>query len=413
MSRTGPAAAPPIRRVLFFLQTTSIGGMESFCADQAQELVRRGYDVRAVMPQAPLYDTLVRRFEASGVVVHRLPGRFPTLAFGRGLLTQLVPLLRSWQPDVVHYHRGNVAGGLVAVLLMRLTTRAVIVYTEHDVPFPGLWLRHQWTTRIMDRVAHGLVAVSRRNASIRLAKLGAVRDRFASILNGIPIPEIDSAVRSANRASVRADLELPDDRVVIGCVVRLVEGKGLETLIRACAQLGSAQPTTLLLVGDGPLRPKLERLAADLGISDSVHFAGFHADPVPFLDAMDVFALAVPAGSMSIALLEAMVRELPPVITFCGPEEAVIHDETGLCAAPDDPAALAQALTRLVDSPALRRQLGTAAAAHVRQHFSMRRCMDDHLELYAALRSGRVPERLRADGPPNNRPGGCPTGGCP
>jgi glycosyltransferase involved in cell wall biosynthesis len=338
------------------------------------------------------------------------PDRFPALAYGFDLLTKLVPILRSWKPDVVHLHRSSLVGGLPMLLLARVFTGAVVLYTDHDVPFPDLKPRYRWTTRIMDRIVHGILAVSRRNAGLRLARLGAVRDRFASILNGIPIREVEEGERSANRVAIRRQLAIDPDGVVIGCVVRLVTGKGLETLLEAFAQVRARHAATLLLVGDGPLRSELERRVRDLGLTDAVRFAGFHADPMPYLDAMDVFGLAVPAGSMSIALLEAMARGLPPVITFCGPEEAVIHDETGLCATPDDPDALAQALERLVESASLREQLGQAAAAHVRTHFSMARCMDDHLEVYAAVRTGHVPTRLRADGPPNNRPGGCPTG---
>lgn len=394
--------------------------MESFCADQARELVRRGYEVQAVVPPAERFNMLAARFEAGGTPVHRFdvypertgPERYPSLSYGKDLLTRLIPILRSWQPNVVHLHRGNVIGGLPIALLTRIFTKAVMIYTDHDVPIPELKRRHWFTTRVLDYVAHSTLAVSRRNARYRLSDLGAIRDKFASILNGIPIADVRPEEQAAHRAQVRQQLAIEPDAVVIGCLVRLVEGKGLETLFRAFAQVRARHPAILTLVGHGPLQAELERLASELGVSDSVRFAGFHPNPTPFLDAMDIFALAVPAGSMSIALLEAMARGLPPVITFCGPEEAVIHEETGLCATPNDPDALAEALERFVADQQFRKQLGQAAAAHVRTHFSIARCMDDHLELYTAAPSGKVPRRLRADGPPNNRPGGCPTERC-
>jgi glycosyltransferase involved in cell wall biosynthesis len=108
---------------------------------------------------------------------------------------------------------------------------------------------------------------------------------------------------------------------------------------------------------------------------------------------------------MSIALLEAMARGLPPVITFCGPEEAVIPEETGLCAPPNNPAGLAAALTRLVAEPVLRSRLAASAAEHASRHFSIGRVTDDYLELYRAIEAGQVPPRMRADAPPNARPG--------
>jgi glycosyltransferase involved in cell wall biosynthesis len=117
---------------------------------------------------------------------------------------------------------------------------------------------------------------------------------------------------------------------------------------------------------------------------------------------MDVFVLAVPAGSMSISLLEAMARGLPPIITFGGPEEAVIHAVTGLCPPPINPPALAEAIARLIDDVPLRRQLGAAAAEHVRRHFSVQRVADDLLEVYANAPRGILPRRLRAWLPPES-----------
>jgi hypothetical protein len=87
------------------------------------------------------------------------------------------------------------------------------------------------------------------------------------------------------------------------------------------------------------------------------------------------------------------------VITFCGPEEAVVPEKTGLCAPPNDPARLAVSLLRLASEPQLRSALGAAAAAHVRRFYSIQRVADDWLEIYRTCRTG-VPQRLWPDSPP-------------
>jgi len=92
----------------------------------------------------------------------------------------------------------------------------------------------------------------------------------------------------------------------------------------------------------------LEALVDSLRVADVVHFAGNQRQPGRFLDAFDVFVLAVPEGSMSIALLEAMARGVASLITFCGPEEAIRPDETGVCGPPNDPVGLAAALAPIV-----------------------------------------------------------------
>ncbi|MCC6180153.1 MAG: glycosyltransferase family 4 protein [Chloroflexi bacterium] len=395
-------------RILLVLQSTLVGGMETFCVDLARELLERGKDVGVILPEAPTFDPLVGRFREVGARVARCDtdARYGQAHLLRRLV-RLSGLLRRWHPDVIHVHTGGATGGLGVLLLGRLVGDATIVATEHDVPSstPGRLLRV--SARARERVRHVLVAVSRRNAALRAERLASNPIHFASILNGIPIPSMSPAERAANRARVRARLDIAPDAIVIGSLVRLVEGKGLDDLLPAFARTRAERLCTLLLVGDGPLRGDLTRLACDLGVAGDVRFAGHQPAPLPYLDAMDIFALAVPAGSMSIALLEAMARGVPPVITFCGPEEAVIHEETGLCAPPHDSAALGEALARLVDDAPLREQLGATAAAHVRRHFSIQRVADDLLELYEAGRCGHVPRRFRADAPPNPRPGDC------
>ncbi len=230
-------------------------------------------------------------------------------------------------------------------------------------------------------------------------------ERFAVVLNGVPIADTPPRERAANRTRVREEYGILPGTVTLGCVVRFSADKGLDDLVRAFAIARQGRPCALLLVGDGPVRPEVEALARDLGVGEDVVFAGEQANPAPFFDAMDAFVLAVPAGSMSIALLEGMVRGLPPVITFCGPEEAVIDGETGLGAPPRDPDGLARVLARLIDDAALRRRLGDAAAAHVRAHYSAARVVDDLVDVYTHARGGELPPRLRADAPPDPRPG--------
>ena len=274
--------------------------------------------------------------------------------------------------DAIRLHAPGATGGLAVAVVTRTVCRdAAFVVTEHDVPNEK-WDRWDLLTRsTMDRFADVVIAVSRRNAHLRSERLRAQPRHYAAILNGVPLATSTPAERARNRHQVRAQLDLRDDAVVLGSLVRLDEGKGLRNLLPAFADVVREYPCELLLVGDGPLRAELEALAVALGITSRVHFAGHQAQPGPFLDAMDGFVLAVPAGSMSIALLEAMSHGLPAAITFCGPEEAIIPDETGLCAPPNDPAGLGQVLLRLARTPTLRATLGPAGEQHVRRHFSV------------------------------------------
>jgi glycosyltransferase involved in cell wall biosynthesis len=213
---------------------------------------------------------------------------------------------------------------------------------------------------------------------------------MAVILNGVPEPA--SKLADCERGAVRERWGFGPETVVFGSLVRLTEGKGLDTLLEAFAMLVSRAPRArLFLVGDGPLRNQLERRVDDLGITGSVVFAGFHSEPAPLVQAMDAFVLAVPQGSMSIALLEAMAFGVPPVITFGGPEEAVIDGECGFTAAPNNPGDLARKMCQLAADTELRRRLGVAAAERVAREFSARRVADDYQSIYSI---SKAPARL-------------------
>jgi glycosyltransferase involved in cell wall biosynthesis len=404
---SGSTAGPwPVRRVLYVLHPVAIGGMETLCVDVSAELIERDIQVCAVLPEPRTFDPLAERFAAAGASVRRID---TTPRYGRtGQIRRLMRfarLLREWRPDVIHLHTGGAAGGLAVVMVARAQSDATVVITEHDAPDKHPPRYHRLGRPILDRQLHALVSVSRRNAMLRRRRLGVGTARYATILNGVPLHTPSPVERAANRERIRGQLDLAPGTLVVGSLVRLASTKGLDDLLRAFAILRGQASVDLVVVGEGPLRPELERLARQLGVHGAVHLPGFFSDATPFLDAFDVFVLAVPSGSMSIALLEAMARGLPSVITFCGPEEAIIPERTGLCAPPNDPEGLAHALARLVGDAELRAWLGINAATHVRRHFSIGRVADDLLELYSESRRGRVPARLRADAPPNAYPG--------
>lgn len=387
---------------MLVLQSTSVGGMETHCVDLAAELVHRGVEVMAIVPEPDSFADLGARFLRAGALVQRLDtdGRSGRSKQALRLLG-LIQICMRWRPDVVHAHTGGATGGLAVVLSARRVAGAKTVITEHDVPVESP-TRHQRLARwTMDRQAHAIIAVSKRNARLRADRLATPPHKLVSILNGVPIEDVPQDVRRRNRRDIRAEMGIESEDVVLGSLVRLAEGKGMHDLLRAFA-IARVASFKLLLIGDGPLRADLESLAAELGIAGEVRFAGHRSEPAPYLDAMDAFVLAVPAGSMSVALLEAMARGLPPVITFCGPEEPVLDGVTGLCAPPSDPGGLAMVLKRLLADPDLRERLGRGAAAHTRREFSIERVVDDLVELYGSGRDG-VPARLRADSSPGAR----------
>ncbi len=160
----------------------------------------------------------------------------------------------------------------------------------------------------------------------------------------------------------------------------MVEKKGLDTLVAAIAELVAAGRTDVRLeiIGDGPGRAALEAQIAELGVGDRVVLRGGQppTEVRATLARAQVFALAAreardgDTDGLPVALLEAMAHGVAVVATpIAGLPEAVIDGETGLLVPPDDSAALAAAIARLLDDSALRERLSSAARAFVAERF--------------------------------------------
>lgn len=179
-----------------------------------------------------------------------------------------------------------------------------------------------------------------------------------------------------DRATARKRLGISDDEEVVLCVARLVPRKGIDLLFEAAEQLRDRERVRIVVVGDGSERAHLEQLAEHL--KHPVTFVTDADDDIlgAWYDAADVFCLptrddGVDVEGFGIVYLEAGAHGLPVVAsTAGGASEAVQDGVTGLLVPQNDPEALAGALRRLLDDPALRMQLGAAGAERVRMNFA-------------------------------------------
>lgn len=212
--------------------------------------------------------------------------------------------------------------------------------------------------------AEAVIAVSSHTERLAVAA-GANPTRVHRVPNGVDLPG--------------GPLAEPAARPTIVTVARLVDTyKGHDIMIRALALVRARVPDVeWLVVGDGPLRSGLERLAAEEGVRDAIQFLGAVTDAGrdAALDRAHVFAMPsrLPPGGVGgegfgIAYLEANAHGLPVVAGDVGGAlDAVVHEETGILVDPDDPAAVADALTALLLHPDRARRVGAAGARRARE----------------------------------------------
>ena len=169
---------------------------------------------------------------------------------------------------------------------------------------------------------------------------------------------------------------------VVGAVSALRAEKNISRLLHAFAAATRGRPARLVIVGDGPERPRLEQDAAQLGIASQVHFAGHRADPAPILRGLDAFAMSSDTEQMPISLLEAMAAGLPVAATDVGDIAAMLPNEQRGLVVGLDHEALGAAIRRLIGDPSLRLELGAANRSRAEAEFSQQRMLDAWACLY-------------------------------
>jgi len=197
----------------------------------------------------------------------------------------------------------------------------------------------------------------------------------AVIHNGIDVEFFSDGFSAEQKRAVRAQLGFAADDYVIGLCSALRPEKSHGDLLMAVARLRAlGVRAKALLIGDGPERSAIERLARELQISDHVRITGIQSDVRPFVACCDVMTLVSHSiETFSLAALESMALRKPLVMSdIGGASELILHGESGLLFRPGDIDTLVQHLTSLA-SEHLRTQLGTAAGERVRRLFTLER----------------------------------------
>jgi glycosyltransferase involved in cell wall biosynthesis len=168
------------------------------------------------------------------------------------------------------------------------------------------------------------------------------------------------------------------------------EVKRQEDFLLALAQVRRGAPDAMaFLVGEGPRRARLERLAGELGLGGAVFFLGGRPD-VPAVLARGTFGvLCSRQEGLSNAVMEGMAAGLPMIVTDAGGNAELVKDgERGHVVAPERPDALAQAMLRTIADPARARRMGEAARRFVEKELTLERMIDGHDRLYRRLVPG-------------------------
>jgi len=370
-------------RVLHLVRSLGVGGLERVVVGLTDGLAAEGIECYLGCllergkwaDRASVVDTWVGGLTARG----RL-----------GVVRDLSRYVKGNGVQLIHSHNPepHLIGAAASLL-----SRTPLVHTKHGRNYPDD-PRRVWLNRQLARVTRRVVAVSEDAAKVAREIEMIPAAKVVVIRNGIAVADGVSAAEGGSGDS-RNELGIAEDAFVVGSVGRFSPEKNYGLLVRAFRRffesvLRDVRLPVLLLVGDGPERPALEKLVAELGLENSVLMPGTRDDVQPCLAAMDVFCLSSTTEGTSITLLEAGAAGLPAIVTAVGGNGEVVSDgNTGIVVPSGGEEAMAHGLERIFRERERREKLGTNARKRIAEKYSLDMMVAGYMGIYSEVTGGQ------------------------
>ena len=357
----------------------------------AEQFRAGGHDVTVVT--ATWHSSWPREVQVREIPVVRLKGAprggWSTLRYMFGLTRWL------------KQHRGQLDAVLIATLryeayaaLASLAGSSIRVVLEADLAGPAGDVAWQRTASFGSRIARrcreaGRIVATSPVVAAELAAAGYDPQRVVVIPHGVPLPPVLSAcVREQARealAGANHDLTTRVEDPVVVAIGRMVPQSGFAHLVKAWKSVAARFPAARLwIVGDGPERDRLYQLTGDLDLRQRAFLPGVFSDHRELLEAADLFVQPATIEGPALPLVESLATGLAVVATdLPGHRVWIEPGQTGLVVPPGDSRALAAALIELLEHPARRIELGSAARQQIRDAHSLEACVYQYLNVLA------------------------------
>jgi glycosyltransferase involved in cell wall biosynthesis len=368
-------------RVTHLIKAKQIGGAERHLLMLLPALQQRNIDVQLLVLVEPdnSMDELFAEAKTRSIPAERLVIRgHADLAIINRIRAKLV----ESNPDILHTHLLHAdTFGMPAAKLAGI--KYIITSRHNDDDFRSRSVA-KLASGIMWNGFNACIAISESIAKFVLEVEGAPPKKVHTVLYGTEHQRLTDNAFTKARLSLLVELGLPDDVLLLGMACRMVEQKGVSYALEAMAQIYHELPNAhLVLAGDGTLLHELKHHAANLEISERVHFLGWRADVPQLLMAYDLFLMPSLWEGFGLVALEAMSKHRPVIASNVSAlPELVLHQETGLLIPPKDASALADAIRSLANDRSLRAHMGLVAEDRVESQFSLERMAEETIAIY-------------------------------
>jgi glycosyltransferase involved in cell wall biosynthesis len=378
-------------QVLHPITRLIVGGAQENTMYTAAFLNPQRFHVKVLSgPQTGPEGSLIEEVRARGVPLTILPDLRREIDPWRDLkaLWKLARFIRAGRFTIVHTHSSK--AGILGRIAARLAGTPVVVHTVHGWSFHDHMSapkRSLFTAleRLTAPLTDALIVVTRQDIDKGLAAGIGRPNQYHLIRSAISLDRFDPA--QVDRETVRSELGIPPDAPVLGNVGRFSPQKNPLDWVRVAGRVARAIPECrFLLVGDGPLRPKVEAALEEEGIADRTVLTGLRRDVPEMMAAMDVFLLTSLWEGLPRVIPQAMSMEVPVVANRAdGTTEAIDHSETGFLCEPDDLDAQATYCLSLLRDPKFRRAMGQRGRTWASREFDVRHMVAQIADLYESL----------------------------
>lgn len=384
-------------RVLRVIARLNVGGPARHVVLLDRGLRARGHTTRLVHGSVADGEASLEHLATdAGIPMVRIPAlgrRISPLSDLRALTAVVATAFRE-APDIIHTHtaKAGALGRLAAIALnltRRRARRCVVIHTFHGHVFEGYFGPVASRVvcqieRILARFTDRVVAISPSQREDLVQRFG-ITQRESTVV--IPLGlDLAPLLAETDVRSVRHELGIGHEDVAFGFVGRLVPVKNVPMLIAAFARVSTRLPkAVLLVVGDGPERPAIERAIRDQGLTDRVRLLGWREDLARVYSAIDICVLSSRNEGTPVALIEAMAAGRPVAATRVGGVVDLVDDETGILVPSDDADALSNAMVELARNPELRARMGERGRQRAVARFGHERLVDEMERLYSTV----------------------------
>jgi glycosyltransferase involved in cell wall biosynthesis len=375
----------PKTRVAVIVSHLTIGGAEQLLLELLRHINRQRFDLHIFFLREPGIlgkEVLQLGFPVSTGIIR---SKFDL--FG---IFKLAKLLKENQIDVVFLinHLNTLLFGVLAAKLSGVKT---CINWENETfkkyPFHKLTMLGR---RILHLGIDYVVAAAKGHGDYIATEEKIPPSKIRVIYNGVDPKRFQSDL---SPEEARNRLGIPPESLVVSIIAALRPDKAHHVFLQAARRvLDAIAESHFLIIGDGPQRPLLENLAAELKLENHLHFLGFQRQLGDILAAVDVNCLSSypQQETLSVAAIEAMSAGVPIVCTDVGfMQEIVIPDETGYLIPVDDPAAMAEKIILLLQNPELKKQMSRRARRMVYELLSVDKMARAFEELMTFPTSGK------------------------